>query len=80
MKWRRTDRMSCNKFEANQFRLFLYAAAYSMIPQIKHTIFRETPIVDFTVESFIQRIMLSAVWMKESKVLIKICFVKDHRY
>lgn len=79
LKGLRGDRMSCNKFKANQFRLFLYAAAYMLIHKIKHDEFRNTPIERFTIESFIQRIMLSAVLIKENKSYIKISFVKGHR-
>lgn len=50
-----------------------------LIHRIKHNEFRNTPIEDFTVESFIQRIMLSAVLIKENKSFIKISFGKDHQ-
>lgn len=79
LKCLRADRMSCNKFKANQFRLFLYAAAYVLIHKIKHTAFRGSAIENFTIGSFIQRIMLSAVLIKEKKSCIKISFTKGHR-
>lgn len=79
LKCLRANRMSCKKFKANQFRLFFYAAAYMLIHKIKHNEFKNTPIEDFTVESFIQRIMLSAVLIKENKSFIKISFGKEHR-
>ena len=50
-----------------------------LIHKIKHDEFRNTPIERFTIESFIQRIMLSAVLIKENKSYIKISFVKGHR-
>ncbi|WP_414630773.1 transposase [Bacteroides sp. UBA939] len=72
--------MSCGKFKVNQFRLFLYAAAYVLIHQIKYTAFKDTSMEGFTMESFIQRIMLSAVLIKEGKSIIRINFVKGHRH
>lgn len=50
-----------------------------LIHKIKHNEFKNTPIEDFMVESFIQRIMLSAVLIKENKSFIKISFGKEHR-
>ncbi len=79
LKCLRADRMSCNKFKANQFRLFLYAAAYMLIHRIRHTAFAKTAIEDFTIASFIQRIMLSAVLIKENRSFVKVSFTKGHR-
>lgn len=64
IKYLQTDRNSYKKFKANQFRLFLYAVAYVLIHRIKHVEFRNTPIENFTVDSFIQCIMLSALLIK----------------
>lgn len=61
LKCLRVDRMSCHKFKVNRFRLFLYAAAYMLIHRIRYTAFAKTAIEDFTIASFIQRVMLRAV-------------------
>lgn len=76
----RGDRMSCEAFMANQFRLFLYAAADSMLYNLKHKGFESTDVEAFTVDTFIKRIMLSAVMIMEQKCALRISFVPHHRY
>ncbi|MGP1624035.1 transposase [Bacteroides heparinolyticus] len=74
------DRMSCGKFKANPFRLFLYAAAYVMLYQLKYKAFEGTEIASFTMDSFLKKIMLSAVLITEQKCAIKVSFAPHHRY
>lgn len=76
----RGDRMSCKAFMANQFRLFLYAAADIMLYNLKHDGFEGTEVESFTIETFIKRIMLSAVMIKEQKCAIRINFVPHHKH
>ncbi len=80
LKYFRADRMSCNSYCANCFRLFLHAAAYVMAHRVKHTVFKETEIERFTMDSFIKRIMLSAVYIVEKKTYVKISFSPHHRH
>lgn len=80
IKYLHGDRMSCHSFRANQLRLFLHSAAYVLIYNTKERLFKHTEIAYFTVDSFIKKIMLSAVHIKEMKSLIKISFTKGHRY
>ena len=72
--------MSCHTFCANYFRLFLYAAAFVMANKIKRTLFKDTDVEGFTMDSFIKRIMLSAVYIKEKKTYIRISFSPNHRH
>lgn len=74
------DRMSCKNFYANQFRLFLYAAAHIMLYEMKHEAFKGTDIEKFTMETFVKRIMLCAVMIKEQKCAIRISFLSHHRH
>lgn len=76
----RGDRMSCRNFYANQFRLFLYAAAHILLYEMKHKAFKGTDIERFTIENFVKRIMLSAVIIKEQKCAIRISFLPHHRH
>src|SRR5574344_2466895 len=76
----RGDRMSCKAFMTNQFRLFLYAAADSMLYNLKHEGFEGTDVEAFTINTFIRRIMLSAVTIKEQKCAVRISFVPHHRH
>ncbi len=77
---RKADRMSCNSYRANYFRLFLYAAAFVLAHRMKHTVFRGTEVERFTMDSLIKRIMLSAVFIVEKKTYIKISFSPHHRH
>lgn len=76
----RGDRMSCKAFMANQFRLFLYAAADIMLYNLKHDGFEGTEVESFTIGTFIKRIMLSAIMIKEQKCAIRVNFVPQHRH
>ena len=74
------DRMSCNSYRANYFRLFLYVAAQILLYDFKRIAFGGTEIECFTVDSLVKRIMLSAVMIKEQKCAIKVHFMCHHRY
>ena len=80
LKYFKADRMSCNSYRANYFRLFLYAAAYVMAHRMKHTVFKGTEVERFTMDSLIKRIMLSAVHIVEKKTFVKISFSPHHRH
>lgn len=80
LKYFKADRMSCNSYRANYFRLFLYAAAYVLAHRMKHTIFKGTEVERFTMDSLIRCIMLSAVHIIEKKTYIKISFSPHHRH
>lgn len=80
LKYFRADRMSCSSFRANTFRLFLCAAAYVMAHRIKTTAFAGTEVEDFTMDSFMKRIMLSAAFIVEKKTFIRFSFSPNHRH
>lgn len=72
------DRMSCGKFTANQFRLFLHAAAYVLLLEAKQRLFRNTDLACATVSTFRERVILTAVRITELKTKVKVEFVRDH--
>ena len=80
LKYFRADRMSCNPFRANSFRLFLHAAAYVIAHKLKTRAFAGTEIQNFTMDSFMKRIMLSAVFIKEKKTFVSFSFSPHHRH
>lgn len=80
LKYFRADRMSCNSFRANTFRLFLYAAAYVIAHRIKTTAFAGTEVEGFTMDSFMKRIILSAVFIVEKKTFVRFSFSPNHRH
>ena len=80
IKYFKADRMSCNSYWANYFRLSLYAAAFVIAHTMKHELFNGTAIESFTMDSFIKRIMLSAVYIVEKKTFIHVSFSPHHRH
>lgn len=72
------DRMSCSSFSANQFRLFLHAAAYVLVLEAKEHLFGMTDIADVSIMTFREKIILSAVRITELKTKTKVEFSKDH--
>ena len=74
VKYFKADHMSCNSYRANYFRLFLYAAAFVVANTMKHKLFNGTAIENFTMDSFIKRIMLSAVYVVEKKTFVHVSF------
>lgn len=72
------DRMSCTNFSANQFRLFMHAAAYVLLLETKQTLFRGSELSHATIPNFREKVILTAVRIKEFKTKIKVEFVRDH--
>ena len=72
------DRMSCNKFSANQFRLFLHCAAYVIMHSFRHDMTGLTLLEGCTVRTFRERIILSAVFIDEKKTCIRLRLSQDH--
>ncbi len=79
-KYFRADKMSCTSYRANYFRLFLFAAAYVMTHEVMHGLFYGCQVEKLTVDSFIRRIMLSAVYIVEKKTFVRFSFNPHHRY
>ena len=80
LKYVKAERMSCHTFCANYFRLFLYAAAFVIADKIKQTLFKDTEVQGFNMDSFIKRIMLSAVYIREKKTFVRISLSPKHRH
>jgi hypothetical protein len=72
------DRMSCSRFSANQFRLFLHAAAYVLMLEAKQILFRGSDLSHVTVSTFREKVILSAVRVKEQGKKVKVEFARDH--
>jgi hypothetical protein len=68
----RADKMSSNKFSANQVRLFLHAAVYVILLDAKQKLFRKTEMVNVTIQTFRQKLILMPVKIKEMKTKIKL--------
>ena len=74
------DRMSCNKFSANQFRLFLHAAAYVILLAIKQKVFAGSELETASMLTIREKIMLTAVHIRVLKTKIKVEFPRNHPY
>jgi hypothetical protein len=70
--------MSCNKFAANQFRLFLHAAAYVVFLGIKQKLFPDTALSAASIQTIREKIILTAVHIRGLKTKIKIEFPAYH--
>ena len=72
------DRMSCGKFSANQFRVFLHAAAYILLWHVRKVQLKGSEADQWTTRSLQLRILKSAVRITSLKTKIKIEFGRDH--
>jgi Transposase DDE domain group 1 len=53
----KSDRMSCHRFEANQFRLFLHSAAYVLLDTLRREVLKTTPWASATMETIQLRLL-----------------------
>lgn len=75
----RADRMSCGSFSANQFRLFLHAAAYVLLLEAKQRLFAKSKqLATATIITLRKRIILQPARITELKTKIKIEFQRDN--
>jgi hypothetical protein len=68
----KSDRSSCSKFEANQFRLFLHSMAYILIHTLQKQVLKGTEYANATMKTIQLKIIKTAAWVKEMKTKIRI--------
>ena len=68
----KSDRTSCHRFEANQFRVFLHSAAYVLIHALKTNVLRHTQFANATIDTIRLRILKIGARVRELKTKIKI--------
>jgi hypothetical protein len=68
----KSDRTSCHRFEANQFRLFLHSAAYVLIHTLQKEVLKNTEYFNATMKTIQLKILKVAAYVKEMKTKIKI--------
>ena len=68
----KSDRSSCNSFQANQFRLFLHSAAYVLIHTLQKEVLSATSYANATMKTIQLKILKIAAWVREMKTKIKI--------
>lgn len=68
----KSDRSSCSSFQANQFRLFLHSAAYSLIHTLQKGALGSSEFCNATMKTIQLKVLKTAAWVKEMKTRIKI--------
>ena len=72
----KADRMSCNKFSANQFRLYLHCAAYVIMHSFQEDMLTGTEIENSTITTMREKLLLNAVSIDEKKTCVRLRFSK----
>jgi hypothetical protein len=75
-----SDRTSCHKFKANQFRVFLHAAAYVLLLGLKSEVLPGTALQNASILTIREKVLLTAVHIRQMKSKIKIEFPQNHPF
>jgi len=67
-----SDRMSCNRFSANQFRLFLHSAAYVLMHTMQNSMLKANGLASVTMKTFRERFIKIAAHVRELKTKITV--------
>src|SRR6516162_6758726 len=73
-RYLKSDRTSCHRFEANQFRLFLHSAAYVLLDTLRREVFKTAPCSCATMETIQLRVLKLGARVQELTDRIKISF------
>ena len=73
-RYLKSDRTSCHRFEANQFRLFLHSAAYVLLDTLRREVFKTAPWACATMETIQLRVLKLGARVQELTDRIKISF------
>jgi hypothetical protein len=71
-RYLKSDRTSCHRFEANQFRLFLHSAAYVLLDTLRREVFKGTSWACATMETIQLRLLKLGARVQELTDRIKI--------
>jgi len=69
-----SGRMSCNRFYANQFRLFLHSAAYVLMHTLQENMLKTKGMASVTMKTLRERFIKIAAKVREMKTKIKVEF------
>ena len=76
----KSDRTSCHRWEANQFRLFLHSGAYWLLHQLRQAAPRRSPWRSATFETIRRAFLKVAVRIEELKSRVRIALPSAHPY
>ncbi|MCP4397070.1 MAG: IS1380 family transposase [bacterium] len=68
----KSDRTSCSKFEANQFRVFLHSAGYVLLHSLKTNMFQHTPFSRASIQTIRLRVLKIGARIREWKTCITV--------
>lgn len=68
----KSDRTSCHRFMANQFRLFLHSAAYVLLHALKHNVLKHTQWAHATISTIRLRLLKIGSRVRHLKTRIKV--------
>jgi hypothetical protein len=68
----KSDRTSCHRFEANQFRLFMHSAAYGLLDTLRREVFKTAPWACATMETIQLHVLKLGARVQELTERIKI--------
>lgn len=71
-RYLKSDRTSCHRFAANQFRLFLHSAAYVLLDTLRREVLKGTPWAHTTMETIQLRLLKLGARVQELTDRIKI--------
>ena len=71
-RYLKSDRTSCHRFEANQFRVFLHSAAYVLLDTLRREVLKGTPWARATMETLQLRLIKLGARIQEVTERIKI--------
>jgi hypothetical protein len=75
-----SDRASCPRFQANQFRLLLHSAAYVLMHTLRTQVLRGTRLARATFATIQARLLKVAGWVRELKTKISIELPHSYPY
>ena len=76
----KSDRTSCHRWEANQFRLFLHSGAYWLLHQLRQAAPRKSPWRKATFETLRRAFLKIAVRIEELKSRVRIALPSAYPY
>ncbi len=79
-RYTKSDRTSCHRWEANQFRLFLHTGAYWLLHQLRQATPRKSLWRKATFETLRRTLLKIAVRVEELKSRIKVALPSAYPY
>lgn len=71
-RYLKSDRTSCHRFEANQFRVFLHSAAYVLLDTLRRELLQGTPWAKATMETLQLRLLKLGARLREFRDRIEL--------